>query len=269
MTAEEGQLKGGTPFVLRRALLGYKRADVIAALEEQSRQVAALASSVNRLYTEREQLRPALAEKQAEVERMRATERSRLEQVESEARASSARIVAEAEEEALRVRQTIGTRIAEGTSRLEELLRVREGLVGDLRTTLTDYEHTLGRLERGAEHGTGHADPIRTERPVVAAVPDRPEVAQIFPRRVELHAGPFDDFTELSSFERSLAGLPTVEDVYIRAFEAHRAVIELVLAEERPLLRDLAVHVPYEIAVASSDGETLNIDVRGRSAVAG
>lgn len=266
-----GVLEGRGPFVLRRALLGYSRADVVTALEEQLRQITRLAESVDRLYTERERLRPELAEAKAEVERMRINEHLRVDRAESEARAAAARIVADAEEEALRIRHAIGARITDGTSRLDELLRVREGLVGDLRIMLVDYEQALGRLERAGDHMPGHAQPVRAERSTVSIAPDLGEgdVAQLFPRRIELHAGPFDDFTELSSFERSLAGLPAIEDVYIRVFEAHRAVIELALAEERPLLRDLATHVPYEISIASVEGETLSIDIRGRSAVVG
>lgn len=271
MTRAIGEHQGTIPFVLRRALLGYRGADVVAALEQQRQQITRLAESVDRLYTERERLRPELAEARAEVDQMRVHEHLRVDRVESEARAAAARIVAEAEEEALRIRHAIGARIADGTSRLDELLRVREGLVGNLRTMLVDYEQALGRLERAGEHAPGHAQPVSAVRPEVSVAPKlgEGEVAQLFPRRIELHAGPFDDFTELSSFERSLAGLPAIEDVYIRVFEAHRAVIELALAEERPLLRDLAMHVPYEISVASMEGETLSIDVRGRSAVVG
>lgn len=266
VTRAGGDKESRRRHVLRRSFLGYKRADVVAALEEQRHQIARLADSVDRLYTERERMAPELADARAEVERMRLNEHLRVDRAESEARATAARIVADAEEEALRVRHAIGARIADGTTRLDELLRVREGLVGDLRAMLVDYDEALGRLDRGAEHPPAHEPPIRAERSQVSVVPDvgDGDVLQLFPRRIELHAGPFDDFTDLSAFERSLAGLPTIEDVYIRAFEAHRAVIELALAEERPLLSDLAMHVPYEISVASVKGETLNIDVRSR-----
>ena len=50
VTRAVGEHESRTPSVLRRAFLGYKRADVVAALEEQRHQIARLAASVDRGY---------------------------------------------------------------------------------------------------------------------------------------------------------------------------------------------------------------------------
>jgi hypothetical protein len=83
----------------------------------------------------------------------------------------------------------------------------------------------------------------------------------LFPPRVELAAGPFADFAELSAFERSLSKLPKVEDVHVRHFGDDRAEIELTLTEERPLVDDLIRHLPFPVDVMADD-DRLQIDLR-------
>lgn len=218
-----------------------------------------MAESLDRVWREREIAGNRLAEVERESARRDEEAAARLALSAAEARAEAARIVADAEGEALRIRHAIGSRMAEATARLDELLGVRESLLDDLRALVADYEQMVAKLERGsARVAPADAEPAlaREEQP-----------AMLFPRRVDVNAGPFDDFAELSSFERSLARLPAVEDVYIRSFAAHQAQIELTLAQERPLLRDLVTHVPYDIHVSAAGESSVSVDLRG--AVAG
>lgn len=215
-----------------------------------------MAESLDRVWREREAARIRISEVERDAARQEQLAAARRARAEAEARAEAARIVADAEGEALRIRHAIGSRVADATARLDELLTVRESLLDDLRTLVADYEQMVAKLERGAA--------ARVGRPEAAPTPVRDEQpAQLFPRRVDVHAGPFDDFAELSSFERSLARLPAVEDVYIRSFAAHQAQIELTLAQERPLLRDLVAHVPYDIHVSAAGESSVSVDVRG------
>src|SRR5687768_375491 len=74
---------------------------------------------------------------------------------EQDARTAAARIVADAEDEALRIRQAIGTRVADATARLDELLSVRESLLEDLRTLVASYEQMVARLDHSRPQATG------------------------------------------------------------------------------------------------------------------
>lgn len=266
------------PVRLRRGLFGYRPDDVAAALEHLGWQMDGLAASVDRLYTEREELRARLDESGREQARALREQAARFEETErgqspvqrahadqhlAEARASAAKILAEAEEQAAILRHEAGRRVGDSASRLEDLLKVREQLLGELRGLIRSYadvleEHEGGPLERPARA----PEPARTPAPPPELAPAPVGESGLFPTHVELDAGPFADFAELSAFERALARLPKVEDVYIRGFGDERAAIELVLTEETPLAHDLVTKLPYGLRVErSDDGRRLQLEI--------
>lgn len=262
---------------LRRSPFGYRRADVLAALEHLGRQLDGLASSVDRLYLEREELRArldnvdaarelALREQAERLERMaeeqRALDLARGDQYLAEARARAAQTLAEAEEQAARLRHEAGLRVGDAASRLEGVLRVREQLLGELRGLLASYTDLLGEQEgRPVERLPDTARPAPEE----VAAPDLPALgakgAGLFPTHVELDVGPFADFAELSAFERALARLPKVTDVYIRAFGDERATIELSLTEQTPLAHDLRTKLPYGLRLEQGEDARLLVEL--------
>lgn len=271
------------PTRLRRAILGYRRSDVTAALEHLGWQLDGLAASVNRLYLERQELRSrvdhadelreqALAEQAQRLDRIaeerRALDLARGDQHLAEARVLAAQALAEAEEQAARLRHEAGLRVGDAASRLEDLLHVREQLLGELRGLLVTYGDLLGdhdgkpldRGARAAEEPVAPPDPPHTL--VTAAVG-----AGLFPTHVDLDAGPFADFAELSAFERALARLPKVDDVYIRAFGDERATIELSLTEQTPLAHDLATKLPYGLRLQPGDEGHLLVEILPEAAV--
>jgi hypothetical protein len=280
----------GTPSIprlpgrLRRSLLGYRRADVLAALEHLGWQLDGLASSVDRLYLEREDLRArlddadaarerALREQAGRLEKMseeqRALDLARGDQHLAEARARAAQTLAEAEEQAARLRHEAGLRVGDAASRLEDVLRVREQLLGELRGLLASYADLLGAQEgRPVERMPETARPAGDQ---VAAAPDLPALgakgAGLFPTHVELDVGPFADFAELSAFERALARLPKVTDVYIRAFGDERATIELSLTEQTPLAHDLRTKLPYGLRLEQGEDARLLVELLPQAAV--
>jgi hypothetical protein len=83
----------------------------------------------------------------------------------------------------------------------------------------------------------------------------------VFDTRVELDAGPFSDFAALSAFERALAHMPKVEDVYVRRLADDRALIELTLAEPAPLLDTMRASLPYSLDVRSANRTKIVVDV--------
>jgi DivIVA protein len=90
----------------------------------------------------------------------------------------------------------------------------------------------------------------------------------VFDRRVELDAGPFSDFAALSAFERSLAHLPKVEDVYVRRLTEDRALIELTLSEPAPLLQTMKESLPYQLDVRSANRSKLVVNVAAQTTAA-
>ncbi|MHB1244347.1 MAG: hypothetical protein ACYC1P_13255 [Gaiellaceae bacterium] len=274
------------PGRLRRSLFGYRRADVVAALEHLGWQLDGLAASVDRLYLEREELRTRLNHAEASRSRVLEEQEERLERLEriaedrlaldlargdqhlAEARAQAARLLAEAEEQAARLRHEAGLRVGDAASRLEDLLRVREQLLGELRGLLVSYGDLLGEHEGRPLERPARSEPQAEETPA-DGLPAVAENGGLFPRHVELDAGPFGDFTELSAFERALARLPKVDDVYIRSFGDERATIELSLTEQTPLAHDLTTRLPYGLRLERGDDARLLVEVLPAAAAGG
>ncbi len=97
------------------------------------------------------------------------------------------------------------------------------------------------------------------------ASPSREEEEPVFEARVELDAGPFSDFAELSAFERALAQVGKVEDVYVRRLADDRALIELTLSEPATLLKSMREALPYSVEVRSVNRSKIVADVFAQS----
>ena len=254
----ETRVLGAGSAWLRRGLFGYRRSDVLVVLENMHSQLDQMAASLDRAWSDKQAAVEELAEVRAEYEARLAEERARADRVEAEARAEAARIVADAEEQAARLRREAGRRVGDEATRLEELLRVREQLLGELRGIVAAYGDVLESAEEGRIAAVAPpAQPAPAPFPHVAPV----GLAGLYGKHVELDAGPFNDFSELAAFERSLARLPKVEDVHIRTFGEERAEIELTLSEETPLLHDLTSQLPYKLDVTANDNNHLTVDL--------
>jgi hypothetical protein len=252
---------------LRRSLFGYRRADVLLLLAHQLEHMEELAKSIAQHWEERTKLTRELDEVRTTLQSQVDAERTRRVDAELSARAQVARLLGDAEEEAQRIRHAAGLRVRAASSQLEELLGVREELLGELRGVLYAY----GRVLDDAEHGRAGEVPALAAPAAAAVAPETPAApavraaeafeTDLFPRLVQLDAGPFNDFSELVAFEQSLAGLPKVEDVHIRRFGTDRAEIELTLAEERPLVYDLDRYLPYDVDVRTTEAGGLTVDL--------
>ncbi len=97
----------------------------------------------------------------------------------------------------------------------------------------------------------------------LATAPEQDE--QVCETRVELDAGPFSDFAELSAFERELAHLGKVEDVYVRRLADDRALIELTLSEPAMLLKSMREALPYSVEVRSANRSKIVVNVSVKS----
>ena len=104
--------------------------------------------------------------------------------------------------------------------------------------------------------------PAQAPAPPAHAAADDP----VFETHVELDAGPFADFASLSAFERALAHLPRVDDVYVRRLADDRALIELTLSEPAALLATMRDSLRYQLDVRSATRSSLVLNVYAHSA---
>jgi cell division septum initiation protein DivIVA len=267
MICGHSKTEQGSPVrLLRRSLFGgYRRADVEQLVASLQSQLERLRHPLDRVWVDRERLTQEVAKLQAEREHLRVqialqqdAARAAADELEANARARSARLLAEAEEEGARIRREAVQRVAQATAAVEDVLAVREQLLGELRGIMTAYGGLLG----DAESGRPVVGVAPAEYAPPRAVPDDGAAGEMFGRRVEVDAGPFADFSELHAFERALADLPNVDDVHVRRFTQDRADIELTLAVETALVHDLTSRLPYRMDVDVSGENRLAVQVR-------
>lgn len=264
---------------LRRRLFGYHRRDVDEAFAELHRQLDGLAASVDRFYQERGVLLARVHDHHEITERLLREQAERLEreshqrltagesraaELLAEARAEAARVRAEAAEQAEALRHAAGKRVGDAAGRLEDLLLVREQLLGELRGLLQSFGQLLAQHDGGPlERSVAAPDPPReSRRPPAATLAAVGQPAEgLYPTTVQLDVGPFEDFSELSAFERAFARLPKVKDVYVRGFGDERAEIEISMTEETPLAHDIASKLPYDLSIEREGRAKLVIDI--------
>ena len=274
-----------SPTNLRRAwLAGYRVGDVEVTLARFSIRVSQLWSEVQELKAklaavedDRRRLEQRLGDsRQREVDLSSAVSRSHVtgDALERDARAKAQMIVDAAELEAARIRGDASLSAETTRSQVDELLRLRDLLTATVRAVIRDFEIVVGRIDRGEGIGDRRTalapaqEPSAgvplvgdaASRPVSRAPSSLPRAGgEVFDRRVEVVAGPFNDFASLSAFERALGALPKVEDVYVRRFEGDRATIDLTMEEPGHLLDEMADRLPYRLDVERADADRITI----------
>jgi hypothetical protein len=157
-----------------------------------------------------------------------------------------------------------------------------------MRAAAREFESLIGKVERGDRAAFAEAAPpapapaqVAAVTPAIAetfahAAPEGEEPSpvsrghgaeQVFDGRVELDAGPFGDFAALSAFERAVARVPHVSDVYVRRFAEDRAAIEVTLSGPTPLVGGLAAVLPYPVDVRAVSEERISLDVQAVASV--
>lgn len=266
----------------RRFFGGYDRNDVNYSLRELEDAVRRLEEQLEEVRVHARDTETELRFTQAELAAFRAREaqiteafaaaQRRAAELEESAEARSRMIVAQAEEQAAKTRGDAHLKIEATARQLDEILKLKGTLVTSVRGVLTEVDQLLGRIERGepaASEPVAVADrPPAAESPapaLEAPAPAAEPAGPLFERRVELDAGPFADFAALSTFERALGRLPSVQDVYVRRFSGEQAVIELTLGEEIDLVAALRGELPYEFDVEYADPHSARIHVHTAS----
>jgi hypothetical protein len=224
----------------KRALLGYRREEVDAAistrdarfdaLEHEARESAeatvwaeAEAASLSAMVIEREREIRGLGERLREAnerhERSIASLRAvseRLEEIQAQARGQATRIRMKALREAVEV-----------SRRTQELAEVHEGSAnGD------------AQPGGGAEAALG----------------------ELFEGLIKLEIGPLGDFSQLVGFENAVGRLGA-QEISVERFSEGRATVSMRLDEPVELLRELEENAPFEFNIRRTAGDNLVLDV--------
>jgi hypothetical protein len=228
----------------KRALLGYRRGEVDAAIAARDARFGALehearetAEAALRAEAEAASLSDMVIEREREIrglgERLRdANERhersivslhavsERLEEIQTQARGQATRIRMKALREAVEV-----------SRRTRELADVHEN---------------------GAEQPSANGEP--------SANGAESALEQLFEGLVEMEIGPLGDFSQLVGFEETVERLGASE-ISVERFSEGRATVSMRLDEPVALLRELEENAPFEFNIRRTADERLILDV--------
>jgi hypothetical protein len=216
----------------KRALLGYRRSEVDAAIAARDARIATAEGEAAAAETELSSLSGMVIEREREIrslgERLReANERhersivslhsvsERLEEIQSQARGQATRIRMKALREAVEV-----------SRRAQELTEAQNGAAAP------------GPAPIGEE-----ADPL----------------GQLFEGLVKLEVGPLGDFSQLVGFEDAIDRIGASE-ISIERFSEGRATVSMHLDEPIELLRELEESAPFDFRIRRT-GDNLILDV--------
>ena len=192
------------PLRYRRFGGGYRREDVEFALAEMRLTLRQLDNDLTSLHDRNRELEGELARTRSEIEAFRAKEQElwqtmsialrRAEEIEEGATARAREIVAQAEEAAARIRAEASSRIEDTRAQFNELQRLKDSLLEEMRRVVGDFDHAISEVGRREQRfpgvmqdAAGEARPEPGEEaasPAEAAIPPA-EPASVGPAPVE------------------------------------------------------------------------------------
>jgi hypothetical protein len=216
----------------RRAFLGYRRAEVDAAvnsrdarLGELERELFSLSEMLLGRERELDGLREALREANARHDRSLnalQTVAMRVEEIHAQARGQATRIRMKALADAVEISYKVGE-IAERIA-----------------------------VEQLPSNGS---DPIAEERGAARSAPE------LFEGIVEVEIGPLGDFSQLVGFEDAAANIGATSEISVRKFSEGRATLSMRLNEPVELLRELEERSPMDFRVRRTDQDRVVLDL--------
>ncbi len=216
----------------RRAFLGYRRAEVDAAVNsrdvrvgELEREMLALSEMLLGREREMDGLRDALREANARHDRSLnalQTVAMRVEEIHAQARGQATRIRMKALADAVEISRKVGE-IAERIA-----------------------------IEQQPSNGT---DSIAEERGAARLAPE------LFEGIVEVEIGPLGDFSQLVGFEDAAANIGATSEISVRKFSEGRATLSMRLNEPVELLHELEQRSPMDFRVRRTDQDRVVLDL--------
>jgi hypothetical protein len=216
----------------RRAFLGYRRAEVDAAVDGRDTRIGELEREMRclsgmYLAQEREvlSLREGLQKANDRHDRsLRALETvsMRLEEIHAQARSQATRIRMKALADAVEIKRKVN--------------------------------EIADRVDVGAAESNG-TDPTVAEGPVARSA------SKLFEGLVEVEIGPLGDFSQLVGFEDAAGKIDATSEISIRKFSEGRATLSMRLDEPVELLRELEQRSPMEFRVRKAGQGRVILDL--------
>jgi len=235
----------------KRAFLGYRRAEVDAALATRDARNWALERDVEDAVSGLREADARAAGAEAELSSLSAMVIER----EREIRGLGERL-REAEE-----RHQRGIASLESvTAKLEEIQAQARGQATRIRMKALREAVEVGRRARDlsdaqAGAATGEGAPANGAGPVERAALD------LFEGIVSVEIGPLDDFSQLVGFEDAAGQIGATSEISVERFSEGRATLSMRLDEPVELLRELEERSPLEFRVRRTADDNLILDV--------
>ena len=190
------------PLRYRRFGGGYRREDVEFALAEMRLTLRQLDNDLTSLHDRNRELEGELARTRSEIEAFRAKEHElwqtmsialrRAEEIEEGATARAREIVAQAEEAATRIRSDATSRIEDTRAQFNELLRLKDNLLEEMRRVVGDFDHAISDVGRREQlfpdvmqdaAGEARPEPVQeAASPVEPAIPPVEPASRFVPQ---------------------------------------------------------------------------------------
>jgi hypothetical protein len=230
----------------KRALLGYRRQDVDAAMAGQARRLGEMEREFNARRSHLE------VELRGRDERIGALERelSYLSGIGVE-RERAIRALREDLAAANSRHESSLASLHTVTERLDELYAQARGQATRIR---------MRALEEAAQAGGGRATAGAGERRD-AGVNGNGSTRDLFQGRVQVEIGPLGDFSQLVGFEDAAGQIGGTSDISVERFSEGRATLSMRLEEPVDLLRELEERSPLGFRVRKNGGDRLVLDV--------
>jgi len=234
----------------KRALLGYRRIEVDAALATRDARCWAMERDTEDAIARTRDAVDAVAGAEAELSSLAAMVLER----EREIRGLHERL-REANE---RHERSIAS-LESISARLEEIQAQARGQATRIRMKALREAVEVGRraqeLSEAQESANGAA--------ASEGEPDSVEEAarRLFDGIVKVEIGPLDDFSQLVGFEDAAGQIDATADISVERFSEGRATLSMRLDEPVDLLRELEQRSPLEFRVRRTAGDDLILDV--------
>jgi hypothetical protein len=230
----------------KRVLLGYRRAEVDAALAVRgAREWALERDAEDALVRSRDSI-DALARAEAEL-------------------ASLSAMVIERE----RMIRSLGERLAEANARHDRSIASLEAVSAKLEEIQAQARGQATRIRmkalREAVEVGRRAQELNEAQEAAGEADSTSEVdraaRELFDGIVKVEIGPFDDFSQLVGFEDAAGQIDATAEISVERFSEGRATLAMRLDEPVDLLRELEERAPLEFRVRRTSGDNLILDV--------
>lgn len=215
----------------RRAVLGYRRAEVDAAIETREARIAELETemrSLSGMYLGRERELQSLREALAAAN--------------------------DRHDRSLRALETVAMRV-------EEIHAQARGQATRIRMKALADAVEINRRVKEIADGIEIAPAANGSDPVAAAGGRARSAPELFEGQVEVEIGPLGDFSQLVGFEDAAGGIGATSEISVRKFSDGRATLAMRLDEPVELLRELEERAPMEFRVRRTDGDRVVLDL--------